>query len=42
MVSKRGVHTHLARLLKRIEQNMIDLHQLITRTYFDHTEARHR
>lgn len=42
VVSKRGVHTHLARLLKRIEQNMIDLHQVITRTYFDHTEARQR
>ena len=37
VVSKAGLRTHLNRLLKRIDQNMITLHQVITRTYFDHT-----
>jgi uncharacterized alpha-E superfamily protein len=37
VVSKAGLRTHLNRLLKRLDQNMITLHQVITRTYFDHT-----
>ena len=37
VVSKAGLRTHLNRLLKRVDQNMITLQQVITRTYFDHT-----
>lgn len=37
VLSKNGVRTHLNRLLKRVEQNMATLQEVITRTYFDHT-----
>ncbi len=40
VISKRGLRTHLARLLKRTEQAVDLLSQVITRTYFDHT-SRH-
>jgi uncharacterized alpha-E superfamily protein len=37
VISKQGLHTHLNRLLKRLEQSMQGLHEVVTRTYFDHS-----
>jgi len=37
VLSKSGVRTHLKRLLDRIQQNMINLQEVITQTYFQHT-----
>lgn len=37
VVSKTGVRTHLNRMLKRIEDNMINFQDVVTQTYFQHT-----
>lgn len=37
VISKNGLRTHLNRMLKRIEQNLINLQDVITQTYFQHT-----
>ncbi len=37
MISKKGLRTHLSRLLDRLEDAMTALHDVVTRTYFDHT-----
>lgn len=37
VISKKGLRTHLNRLLGRLEAAMDDLHEVVTRTYFDHT-----
>ncbi len=37
VLSKGGVRTHLNRMLKRVDQNMVKLQDVITRTYFQHT-----
>ena len=39
MLSNTGVRTHLNRVLKRVEQHMVSLQSVITRTYFDPTLA---
>jgi len=40
VISKQGMHTHLNRLLKRLEEYMQSLLESVTRTYFDHTVDR--
>jgi uncharacterized circularly permuted ATP-grasp superfamily protein/uncharacterized alpha-E superfamily protein len=42
VISKNGLHTHLNRLLKRLEKSMQSLHEVVTRTYFDHTLGHRR
>ncbi|MCZ6710290.1 MAG: circularly permuted type 2 ATP-grasp protein, partial [Gammaproteobacteria bacterium] len=42
VISKNGLHTHLNRLLKRLEKSMQSLHEIVTRTYFDHSIGRRR
>ncbi len=37
VISKKGLRTHLSRLLDRLEDAMTALHDVVTRTYFDHT-----
>ena len=37
VLSKKGVRTHLDRILKRLDQNLIALQEVITSTYFHHT-----
>ncbi|MDH3640576.1 MAG: circularly permuted type 2 ATP-grasp protein [Gammaproteobacteria bacterium] len=42
VISKQGLRTHLNRLLKRLEKSMGSLHEVVTRTYFDHTISHRR
>jgi uncharacterized alpha-E superfamily protein len=42
VISKQGLRTHLNRLLKRLERSMQSLHEVVTRTYFDHTISHRR
>jgi uncharacterized alpha-E superfamily protein len=37
VISRKGLRTHLNRLLGRLEESMNGLHEVVTRTYFDHT-----
>lgn len=37
VVSKNGVRTHLNRMLKRVDENLVRLQDVITQTYFQHT-----
>jgi uncharacterized alpha-E superfamily protein len=37
VVSKNGVRTHLNRMLKRLDEHLVLLQDVITRTYFQHT-----
>lgn len=41
VVSKRGLRTHLNRLLKRTEANLFDLQTVMTQTYFDPVLGHH-